>query len=648
MLNGWKVACRHALGLALLQGGIGTEATARVERLERPPNLVLIVGDDHGWPYAGFMGNDIVQTPNLDALAAEGTVFTHVFASASVCRPTLRTLLSGLDRPAWEAQHERTNTTFGPALPPRFEVRRFQTLPRQLARRGYISFQAGKYWEGSSPRAGFSAGTATSIGRGFFEIVGDDFARPSLEPLTNFLDTVGEAPFFLWLAPKIPHTPLDPAPELQAPYRALGLVEPAVLYYANVTRLDQVVEAMRDELRARGLDRNTLIVYVSDNGWEQAPDESHFLGSVLGGPRGKASIYELGYRAPTIFHWPGRVPGGRREAALATFEDLNATLLDYAGVALPPDHEGASLRRHIETGRGRGRDVVFGSTDFLRVREDEFVPGRGPGGLVRFESAAYIRTREWRYVSYLDRGEHELYRIASDPFEDFNVADDYPHIAARLAARLAAELERRARPAPVVELAGRLRTFLGVPIDGMPLHLSGVDAAGQAIELRGTTADDGSFRLPNVPAGHYTLTLPEGRLVYEAQLLTEVPVDLTGLQTGPFLDLRAIELSETRPRAESGDSEIHATFVDRRGRPLAGLPVQLDAWEQAGDLHLRLLTGPDGSVSLDRLPRSLYLQTPGEEAGPGGRYFFLPDAARLKTRMRIRCTPEGECSPLRR
>jgi len=642
VLKLWKCLGRIGIGVTLLLVSIGPDAVARVQRLKRPPNLVLIIGDDHGWPYSGFMGNDTVATPYLDALAADGTVFTHVFSSAAVCRPALQTLLSGMDGAAWQAQYERTNVTFGSPLSPRFEVRRYQTLPRQLARRGYLSFQAGKHWEGSFWRAGFTAGTTKIVDPNFGSL-GDRFGRPSIEPLTDFLDTVGETPFFLWLAPKIPHLPLDPPPELQAPYRALGLVEPAVLYYANITRLDRLIGEMLGELRARGLERDTIIVYVSDNGWEQEPDQNHFLGPWIGGPRGKASMYELGYRAPTIIHWPGHVRSGRRDSGLATFEDLHATLLDYAGVALPPDHSGTSLRKRSEGRRGPGRNAVFSSTTTLRVREEESNPGPG---FIRFEDAAYVRTRRWRYIAYFDRDEHELYRIDRDPFEEFDVADQYPGVVARLSEMLTTELEQRAQPATVMEVAGRLRRFPAVvPVSGLPLQLNGVNEGGQVTRLQVVTASDGSFRFPNVPAGHYALTMPEGRMIFDfSQVLEHVPLVLTGLQTGPYLELFSIGLSDSRPQTPVGWSEIGGTFLDRQGDPLPALPIHLRAWSHAGNLQLQLLTGPDGSFSMDRLPRGLYLLSAGLQPGDRGRYLFLPSAARVHTQSRLVCAPDGSCS----
>jgi arylsulfatase A-like enzyme len=117
---------------------------ARENAPERPPNIVLIVSDDLGYPYHGFLGNEIVRTPNLDQLAAEGTTFTHAFSPASVCQPALQTLLSGLHPRSWKAQRGRLEEAMGERFLPRTEVEQFVTLPRQLARKGYRTFQGGE------------------------------------------------------------------------------------------------------------------------------------------------------------------------------------------------------------------------------------------------------------------------------------------------------------------------------------------------------------------------------------------------------------------------------------------------------------------------------------------------------------------------
>ncbi|UCE87458.1 MAG: sulfatase-like hydrolase/transferase, partial [Deltaproteobacteria bacterium] len=125
---------------------------------ERPgPNLVLIIGDDHGYRDFGFMGSEIVQTPTLDRLAREGTVFRNAQVTASVCAPSLRTLLTGLYPYQWNLRMEQLATR-GYPRPAGARIEAFETLPARLADVGYVSFQAGKFHEPSHAVAGFTHG----------------------------------------------------------------------------------------------------------------------------------------------------------------------------------------------------------------------------------------------------------------------------------------------------------------------------------------------------------------------------------------------------------------------------------------------------------------------------------------------------------
>lgn len=409
---------------------------------EDPPNIIMIVGDDHGWFYSGFMGDEIVQTPTLDQLAEEGTVFTHGYSTASVCRPALRTLLSGMHPRVWDHHIDEIKRQSGLNFGSYQEIQFIQTLPRRLSEAGYTSFEAGKYWEGTFDRAGFDAGMADTWVGGFSQD-GDDFGRPSTQELWDFLDGDDEPPFFLWLAPMLPHTPLDPGPEFTQLYQEQGLVNTAVLYYANISRLDALIEEVLGQLANRGLDENTLIVYVSDNGLEQDPYQEHTWGFILGGDRGKISMYELGFRSPILFHWPGRIPAGQRFADLVSFEDIYSTLLDYGGVPPGSKDTGRTLRGRIE-GRQQTpvRDRIFGMMDQVRARPEEHVTGSGMASLITDERAGFARTQDWRFVHFIDRGERELYRIEEDPLEQINLVDDHPELARRLEEDLANWIEQ--------------------------------------------------------------------------------------------------------------------------------------------------------------------------------------------------------------
>jgi len=376
----------------------------------RPPNIVLVIGDDHGWPDSGFMGSRVARTPHLDELAREGVVFTHGFSTSSSCRPALLSLLTGFHPLQLEARLGQPISAFplgSPAI-----IASLETLPELLAERGYVSLQGGKFWEGSYTRAGFSEGVTGAGSHGL------ELGRAEMQPLWDFIGAHRDEPFFVWFAPLLPHLPFDAPKELEEPYRELGLDPAAAGYFANVTRLDQRVGEIAAFLESAGLRDRTLLVYLSDNGWEVG-GRRH---PALGGDRGKFSIYELGFRTPVLMSWPGVLPEGMRDDRLLSSVDLFATLLDFAGVEVAPDRPGRSLRALLLEGGEFRREQVAGGMTALRPPLD----GAPARGRTRAEVAWFLRTGDWRYVRYPERGREELYRIGEDPFEERDVADSHP------------------------------------------------------------------------------------------------------------------------------------------------------------------------------------------------------------------------------
>ena len=333
-----------------------------------PPNFVLLIADDHGWPYSGFMGDDVVKTPNLDSLAAEGVLFPFGFATASTCRPSLRSLLTGLHPVQWR-EKRMTLRAAGRSPAGHERIRDFATIPRLLRQQGYASFQGGKYWEPSFGGGGFTHGMKTAETAGTNEAHefmqkraggdGLELGRTTMQPLWDFLESHREQPFFVWFAPKLPHTPHDPPADLRALYADADLSESARLYYANITRFDRLAGELIDRLDRLGLREKTMIIYVSDNGWEQGRHQTNRV-KQLGGPKGKSSMYELGFRTPVIVNWPTEIEGGRRDEGLVSLVDIFTTLLDIAGVPIPADRTGISLRPALFGGSGPKRRMVIG------------------------------------------------------------------------------------------------------------------------------------------------------------------------------------------------------------------------------------------------------------------------------------------------
>lgn len=422
------------------------------------PNIILIIGDDHGWTDFGFMGHPIVKTPHLDALAAEGTRFSNGFATASSCRASLMSLLTGL-HPLQRDTRIETLERRGTRENKQAWIQDAVTLPRLLAERGFASFQGGKYWEGSYRDGGFTHGTKTALDSDPVDPVGWlraqsggdglELGRSTMQPLWDFLEANRRGPFFVWFAPKLPHVPFDAPESYEAAYAGLELSPRAAKYYANITRFDERVGEVVAYLERTGLRDRTLIVYLADNGYQQERDASP-SSKALGGPKGKWSLYEMGFRTPILFSWPGRIPRGRVLNQLVSAVDVFATLVDFAGLEPAADRAGHSLRPLLTGEGGFERTRVIGSAK--RLRPPPGSQASAAGGLTRPERAYFLRSDTWRYLWYLDSEEypdrkaHELYRIAADPMETRDLAAENPELTAQFRDEILAWVEEMKQP----------------------------------------------------------------------------------------------------------------------------------------------------------------------------------------------------------
>ena len=255
---------------------------------DKLPNIVVIVSDDQGWGDYSFMGHETIETPHLDKLASESTVFTRGYVTAPLCCPSLASILTGLH------PHQHTITSNDPAYdgtgsryaPAQWSderrqqreemINRFEevmTLPDILNDLGYVSLQTGKWWQGNYRRGGFTHGMT----RGFPQKGGrhgDDgltIGRQGLDPIYEFVDEAlgREQPWFIWYAPFLPHTPHNPPERLLKKYRREGRPEKDAKYLAMCEWFDETCGELLDFLDEKGLSDNTLVLYVCDNGWKQ-------------------------------------------------------------------------------------------------------------------------------------------------------------------------------------------------------------------------------------------------------------------------------------------------------------------------------------------------------------------------------------------
>jgi len=398
-----------------------------------PPNVVLIISDDHGWPDYGFLRHPHVRTPNIDRLAAEGVVFSRGYVPSSLCRPSLASMMTGL----YPHQHRITGND-PPGNPSDVAARarmadvyrRSKTIVSRLAARGYAGHQSGKWWEGDCRCCGFtecmSHGDVLRGGRHGDE--GLRIGRETMQPVFDFIDRAAGRPFFLWYAPFLPHTPHNPPERLLARYRALNLPPGLARYYAMIEWLDETVGQLLDFLEKKDLARNTLVFYLADNGWIQLEGERP-----LHETRAKLSPYDAGVRTPVIVRWPGRVKPRRDDASLVSSVDLAPTILRACGLPMEHGMPGLDL---LDAASLAKRKSVFGSI-FVHTSIDIEKPS------VNLKYRWVVRDR-WKLIQPYGPNANlpvwegqpftgwsqstELYDIFADPAEKNSVAAANPAV----------------------------------------------------------------------------------------------------------------------------------------------------------------------------------------------------------------------------
>ncbi|MGC6478862.1 MAG: sulfatase [Flavobacteriaceae bacterium] len=423
------------------------------------PNIILLIGDDQGYPYFGFMGADYVQTPNMDALAASGTLFTQGYVSDNHCRPSLQTLLTGtlpIDyyNRAGNLYQQMLNVRNIPSDSAQaflsyfdkrsLHMKNYRTLPELLKQKGYVSFQGGKWWEFNFENGGFTHGMTKGWTEGeqktkdwFIQHMGGDgmdLARVTNQPAYDFLEETSGQPFFMWFAPSLPHYPFDAPEQYYNLYKDKDMSESAKQYYANCTWFDDAWGQMVAHLKEKELLENTLIIYVNDNGWEQDPKQEFWndpMRSHNGGDKGKGSIYDMSFRSPIIFSYPGQIAANKRSEALIHSADIPATILDYVGIEIPKNYFGVSYKPVLENTRSAIRNSVFGNVVTTRSDDPKNVMGDHVNGY-------WIRQDQWFLRWHETKNEVELFDLTTDLRNDNDVSKDYPEVTAMLLDQLEA------------------------------------------------------------------------------------------------------------------------------------------------------------------------------------------------------------------
>jgi arylsulfatase A-like enzyme len=414
----------------------------------RPPNVLHIHADDHRADGLRALGTQMLQTPNLDTLVARGMTFRRCYTQGSmmgaVCTPSRTMLLTGR---SWMRIPRAPD-----ALPNAGDPATF--LPRIMAAAGYQTWHMGK--SGNAFPPGIQAFETDLIDDARGESRAGSSRRladRTIEFLTARATNHSARPFYVYLAPPVPHDPRTAEPQFHQLYDPAKVpLSPAFLpqhpwdngemtvrdetlapwprtpentrqqladYYACITCLDHHVGRIFDALKATGQWDNTIILFSGDNGLS--------LGEH--GLFGKQNLYEFGgMHVPLVIAGPGIAKG--RSDALVYLMDLFPTLADYAGAKLPEGVEGKSLRPIIEGRSATVRDVLYtGYRNCMRS----------------------VRNDRWKLIRYPLVDKTQLFDLAVDPHELINLAAKPEHASqlAELTSLLKREMTVYGDPHPL-------------------------------------------------------------------------------------------------------------------------------------------------------------------------------------------------------
>lgn len=302
-----------------------------------PPNIILIIGDDIGADDIGSYGNTEVKTPNIDRIASEGIQFNNAFLTISSCSPSRSSIISG------RYPHNTGAAELHTAMPAEIPV-----FPEELQKAGYYTAQAGKWHMGNAVKRAFNTLHLPH------KLNGDGGEEKWIETLKN---RPANKPFFMWFASYDAHRPWGENkfkgqndPDIISPPPYLSNMEPTredlASFYDEITRFDNFIGQVEEELKKEGVLDNTIIIIIGDNG-------KPF-------PRAKTRVYDSGMQTPLIVKWNKGIPNkGVQSESLLSSIDIAPTIMDIAGIKIPESFQGRSFAQLFKNPELEFRKYVF-------------------------------------------------------------------------------------------------------------------------------------------------------------------------------------------------------------------------------------------------------------------------------------------------
>lgn len=412
------------------------------------------MADDLGMGDLGCYGQKVIKTPAIDTLAAHGMKFTQHYSGSTVSAPSRASLLTGLHTGnafirGNKGVKDVDNVSYDYPLPEEIE-----TVAKIAQRADYATACIGKWGLGAPQSSGhpnkqgfdyfFGYLGQANAHRYYPNFLHENENKVYLQKAVYSHDTImskaleyieekakGGRPFFLYLTPTIPHADLI-LPEGQigeydglfpeTPYKGgyTAQDKPRATFAAMVSRLDRDVARIMKALKDNQIEKNTIVIFTSDNGTHKEGGHDPFFFHSSGGFRGtKRDLYEGGIRTPFIVHWPEKIAPKSVSFHLSAFWDFLPTVCEIVGQPIPQNTDGISYLPAL-TGEGKQKQHEYLYWEFHEQGGKQAV--RLPDGwkLIKL------------HVNDSSKTSYELYNIAYDPTEQSNVAHQYPQQVSKL------------------------------------------------------------------------------------------------------------------------------------------------------------------------------------------------------------------------